>query len=91
MSDKSYLGRCYEIEGEMKVHFGLYDEAILDYDRALAFYNEADNDIAYYETMKEKGNVYLFKGNYSLAMNYYETALDYYRRNNNLVREPVVA
>ncbi|MCP4312307.1 MAG: tetratricopeptide repeat protein [Bacteroidetes bacterium] len=82
LPDKSYLGRCFEIEGEMKVHFGRYDEAIIDYDRAMAFYNEADNDIGYYETMKDKGNVYLYKGVFPRAMNYYETALDYYRRNN---------
>ncbi len=82
LRDKSYLGRCYVIQGKMKVRFGNFDEAIFDYDRALAYYNESDNDIAYYEAMKDKGNVYLFKGNYSQAMNYYETALDYYRRNN---------
>lgn len=82
LPDKAYLGRCFEIEGEMKVHFGKYNAAILDYDKALAFYNEADDDIAYYETMKDKGNVYLFKGGYPRAMNYYETALDYYMRNN---------
>lgn len=82
MRDKKYLGRCFEIEGEMKAYFGHYDEAIFDYDRAMALYNEADSDAAYYETMKKKGNVYLFKGNYSQAMNYYETSLDYYRRNN---------
>ena len=84
LSNKSYLGRAYELEGEMRAHFGYYDEAIFAYDRAMAFYNEADNDIAYYEAMKDKGNVYLFQGNYSQAMNYYETALDYYRRNNIL-------
>ena len=86
LEDKDYLGRCFEIEGEMKIHFGHYDEAIIDLDRALAFYNEADNDIAYYETMKNKGNVYLYKGLYSRAMNYYETALDFYRRNNMVDR-----
>jgi len=82
LDDKSYLGRCFKIEGELNAHFGLYHDAIIDFDRALAFYNEADNDIAYYETMKDKGNVYLFQGNYPQALNYYETALDYYRRNN---------
>jgi signal transduction histidine kinase/Tfp pilus assembly protein PilF len=82
VQDKNYLGRCFQLEGQMKVHFGRYDEAIIDYDRALAFYNEADNDVAYYETMKDKGNVYLYRGVYSRAMNYYETALDFYRRNN---------
>lgn len=82
LKDKSYLGHAYELEGDIKVHFGHYDEAVLAYDRAMALYNEAQNNIAYYECMKNKGNVYLFQGNYSQAMNYYETALDYYRRNN---------
>ncbi len=82
LRDKSYLGHAYEIEGDINVHFGQYDEAVLAYDRAMALYNEAQNNIAYYECMKKKGNVYLFQGNYTQAMNYYETALDYYRRNN---------
>lgn len=81
LKDKNYLAHCFEIEGKMKVHLGLFDEAIIDYDRAMAFYNEANNNIAYYETMKNKGNVYLFKGNYPQAKIYYETALDYYMRN----------
>ena len=83
LENKSYLGRCYELEGEMKMHYGLYDEAVMAFDRAMAFYNEADNDIAYYEAMKDKGNVYLYQGNFPTAMDYYETALDYYRRNEN--------
>jgi signal transduction histidine kinase/Tfp pilus assembly protein PilF len=84
LADRSYLGRCAEIMGEMHTHFGQYDLAIIEFDRALAFYYEADNDIGYYETLKEKGNVHLFMSEYPQAMNYYETALDFYRRNNML-------
>ncbi|MFH0755766.1 MAG: tetratricopeptide repeat protein [Bacteroidota bacterium] len=79
--DKNCLGRYYEIRGEMHAQAGLYDRAIIEYDRALSSYNEADNDIGYYEALKDKGNVYLFKSEYTQAMSYYETALDYYRRN----------
>ena len=82
LTNKIYLGRAYELEGKMKTHYGHFEEAIIAYDRAMASYNEADNDIAYYEAMKNKGNVYLFQGSYTQAMNYYETALDYYQRNN---------
>jgi len=82
LANKSYLGRAYELEGEIKANFGLYEEAVFAYDRAMASYSESDNHIAYYEAMKDKGNVYLYQGNYTQAMNYYETALDYYRRNN---------
>jgi signal transduction histidine kinase/Tfp pilus assembly protein PilF len=81
MDDKSYMGRCLKLQGEMHAHFGLYDLAILEFDRALAFFNEADNHLEYYETLKEKGNVCLFRSEYPQAMNYYETALDFYRRN----------
>ncbi len=79
--DKNCLGRYYEIRGEIHTQAGLYDLAIIEYDRALSSYNEADNDIGYYEALKDKGNVYLFKSEYTQAMSYYETALDYYRRN----------
>ena len=81
LGDISYLGRACEIRGEMHAHFGQYNLAIMEYDRALAFYNEADNDIGYYETLKDKGNIHLFRSEYPQAMSYYETALDYYRRN----------
>ena len=81
LTDKNYQGRYFEILGEMHAYFGLYNLAIIEYDRALAFYYEADNDIGYYETLKDKGNVHLFKSEYPQAMNYYETALDFYRRN----------
>ncbi|MEN8158041.1 MAG: tetratricopeptide repeat protein [Bacteroidota bacterium] len=77
----SCLGRACEIRGEMHAYFGQYDMAIMEYDRALAFYNEADNDIGYYETLKDKGNIHLFMAEYPQAMSYYETALDYYQRN----------
>lgn len=54
LRDKSYLGRAYDLEGDINVHFGYYEEAVLNYDRAMAFYNEAQNNIAYYETMKKR-------------------------------------
>ena len=82
LTDRSYMGRCFEILGEVHYNFGLYDLAIIEYDRALSFYKEADNDIGYYKTIKDKGNVYLRQSEYTQAMNFYETALDFYKRNN---------
>ncbi|MEN8226816.1 MAG: tetratricopeptide repeat protein, partial [Bacteroidota bacterium] len=55
--------------------------SLLDYDRALAYYSEAEANVNYFETIKEKGNVYLFMAEYSQAMNLYSSALDFYRRN----------
>ncbi len=81
LPDKSYMGRYFEILGEIHAHNGLYELAIIEYDRALAFYSEADNNVGYYETLKDKGNVYLFESEYAQAMNCYETALDFYKRN----------
>jgi signal transduction histidine kinase/Tfp pilus assembly protein PilF len=83
LKDKSFLGRNLEIRGEMHSFFGQYDLAIIEFDRALAYYYEADDDAGYYETLKDKGNVYLFMSEYPQAMNYYETALEYYRRSGN--------
>ena len=42
LRDKSYLGNAYALEGDINVHFGQYDEAVLAYDRAMALYNEAE-------------------------------------------------
>jgi len=81
MEDKRFLGRSHELLGKMHTHFGHYAEAILDFDRAMAWFSEAEDNQGYYRVMKEKGNVHLFTSEYGQAMNFYETALDYYRRN----------
>ena len=44
-----------------------------------------DSIEAIFETIKQKGNVHLFRSEYSQAMNHYELALDYYRKNNNVI------
>ncbi len=85
LDDVRGLGVYYKILGKIKSRCGLYDQAILHYDRALAYFNEADDQLSFFETVKEKGNVHLFRAEYSLAMNQYESALDYYRRSNNLI------
>jgi two-component system sensor histidine kinase/response regulator len=82
LEDTRGLGRYYKILGKMHSYHGIYRLAILEYDRALAYFSEADDNVNYFETVKEKGNVYLFMSEYSQAMYYYNSALDYYRRNN---------
>jgi len=79
------MGLYYKIRGKINTRCGHYDQALLYYDRALAFFNEADDHPAFFETIKQKGNVYLFRADYEQAMNHYETALDYYQRNNNYI------
>jgi signal transduction histidine kinase/Tfp pilus assembly protein PilF len=79
---KNCLGHNYDLRGEMHTHFGNYKQALVEFDRAMAYYAESDNDMDYYEVMKDKGNVHLYMSEYGQAMEYYETALDYYRRNN---------
>jgi len=85
LEDVEGLGQYYLVLGKIEARCGLYDQAILHYDRALAYFNEADDQLSFFETVKEKGNVHLFRSEYSLAMNYYQTALDYYRRNDHLI------
>ncbi len=82
IDDKKYTGLYFGLLGEMHSYHGNYSAAIMDFDRALANFSESDDDINYYNTLKEKGNVYLFISDYTQAMNHYETALDFYRRNN---------
>jgi signal transduction histidine kinase len=71
--------------GKIEARCVQYDNAILHLDRALVYFNEADDQLSFFETIKEKGNVHLFRSEYLQAMNNYESALDYYRRNNNML------
>jgi len=80
LENKGYLGRSYELLGKLYSHAGSYQKAIIAYDRALSFFNETRDMLAYYETLKNKGNVYLFMSDYAQAQSHYETALDYYLR-----------
>ena len=76
------LGMYHKVLGKVLTQAGSYDKAILQYDRALAYFNESDARVLFIESIKEKGNVYLYQSDYDQAMNYYQTALDLYRRNN---------
>ncbi len=83
LNDVQGLGRHYKILGKIEARCGYYDRAILHYDRALAYFSEADDQLSYFETIKQKGNVHLFRSEYTQAMNHYELALDYFRKNSN--------
>jgi signal transduction histidine kinase len=82
LDDKRGLGRYYMILGNIDARCGTYDSALLHYDRALAYFNEADDHPDFFITIKQKGNVYLYQSDYAQALNQYQTALDYFRRNN---------
>ncbi len=75
------LGQSSLVMGEIYSYHGAYDEAIREYDRAMAYFSEADADEHYFETTRLKGNVYLFLADYEQAENLYNSALDFYRRN----------
>ncbi len=78
-------GSYHKILGKVLTNTGSYNRAIHHYDRAMAYFNEADDQISFYESMKEKGNVYLFHSDFDQAMKYYETALVFYKRNNMII------
>jgi signal transduction histidine kinase/predicted negative regulator of RcsB-dependent stress response len=82
LDDGRGLGRYFKIKGLMSSNLGKYEEAIANYDRALAYFTEADDHVSYFETVKNKGNVYLLMADYSQAMNHYNTALEFYKKNN---------
>jgi len=84
MNDLGLLGQYHNLVGRMYRGNGKYDLAILSYDRAMAYYSEAEDMAGYFATLKDKGSVYLFRADYAQAMNHYSSALDYYRRNNML-------
>lgn len=77
------LGRYHKVRGKIGSRCGQYEQAMLHFDRALVYFNEADDQPSFFETVKEKGNVHLFRSEFPQAMNQYESALDYYRRSNN--------
>lgn len=82
MGDTGGLGRYFKILGKMNTYHGHYRKGILNYERAMAYFSEADDDISYFETLKDKGNIYLYLSEYTQAMNHYSSALDFYKRNN---------
>jgi len=79
------LGLYHKVLGNVRVDCGDYEQAILQYDRALAYFSEAEDLVNYHETVKEKGNAYLFLSDYDQAINLYNTSLDYYKRNNMVI------
>ncbi len=85
LHDTRRMGIYYKILGKVKSDCGYYEAAIINYDRALAYFNESEDRLNYYETIKEKGNAYLFLSDYSQAINHYSTALDFYQRNNIVI------
>jgi len=84
-NDTESMGRYFMITGLIYANTGEYDQAMVHYDRALALFSEANDQIRYYETVKNKGNVYLFTADYTQALNQYNTALDFYKRNGLVV------
>jgi len=85
LNDIQGLGRYNKVLGTIETRCGLYDQAILHLDRALVYFSEADDQLSFFETVKEKGNVHLYRSEYALAMNQYELALDYYIKKNNVI------
>jgi signal transduction histidine kinase len=82
LDDNSGLGRYFLILGNIYALCGSYDQSMLLYDRALACFNEADDHLNFFNTIKQKGNVCLYRSDYTQALNHYQTALDYYQKNN---------
>ena len=85
LNDLQGLGRYYKVLGKIKARCGLYDQAILNYDHALNYFVEADDQLGFFETTKQKGNVHLFRSEYSQAMSHYELAMSYYRKTDNVI------
>lgn len=80
-NDTRGLGLHSQILGKMHRYHGNYELAILEFDRALAYFTEADDQVLYFETVKEKGNVYLGLSDYTQALSLYNSALEFYKRN----------
>lgn len=85
LDDTRGMGLYHKILGITRSVGGEYELAIMNYDRALAYFSEAEDLENYYETVKEKGNAYYYWSDYDQALNLYNTALDYYQRNNMII------
>ncbi len=81
LKDTKGLGRYHYIRGKLNSYFGNYQLSIQDFNKALKYFSEANELDSYYETVKDKGNVFLFTSDYERAMNNYADALSYYRSN----------
>jgi len=85
LNDTRGLGLYHKILGGTRYACGDYNVAIMNFDRALAYFSEAEDLENYYETVKEKGNAYYYLSDWDQAINLYNTALDFYKRNNNTI------
>jgi signal transduction histidine kinase len=85
LNDTRGMGLYHKILGTTRRLNGDYELAIMNYDRALAYFSEAEDLVNYYETVKEKGNAYYYQSDYDQALNLYTTAMDYYKRNNMII------
>ncbi|MEN8201304.1 MAG: tetratricopeptide repeat protein [Bacteroidota bacterium] len=81
VNDTRNLGLYHKTLGKTRTACGDYKLAIMNYDRALAYFNEAEDLKNYYETVKEKGNAYYYQSDYNQAIKLYTTALDFYKQN----------
>lgn len=79
------LGIYHKILGKVLARSGSYEKAIHHYDLALAHFKTSGDNDCYYETIKQKGNVYLFGAEYPEALYYYELALDYYIKSDQII------
>jgi signal transduction histidine kinase len=79
------LGRYFLVLGNINARSGSYDSAMVHYDRALGYFTEANDHLDFFNTIKQKGNLFLYQSDFAQALNHYQTALDYYRRNDMTV------
>ena len=75
LNDTKGWGRYYSILGKMQAYHGQYRLAILNYDRALAYFSEADDHVSCFETVKDEIVQYLDGMNKQAEVEKYVTAL----------------
>ncbi len=84
-SGNDYTGIYHKIYGKVLARSGSYEKAIRHYDLAMAHFKAFDDKDRYYETLKQKGNVYLFGADYPKALRHYQLALDYYIQSDQVI------
>jgi len=74
------LAKYYETKGEIRLYYGLYNNAIDLFNNAISHYILAQDEAGHAGAIVDQGNAYLFLAEYDKALSNYQFALDIYER-----------
>ncbi len=76
LSDPSKAGAALNKIGRARRNLGHYDESLADFERALKFFQDADDEPGVASTLDDIGKIHWIRGHQDEALEYYRAALE---------------